>query len=254
VERRRLQVLERLRDPLTVRRLRRLGVTAGWRCLEVGVGAGSIVRWLSDAVGPTGQVLAIDIDIRLLRGLDAANVEVRVQDLLGEHWGLAGFDLVHVRAVLHHLPRRQKQAIARLISALRPGGWLLVEEMDFASVVPAGLGGVADVQAFSRVLETHLVVLRTHNGFDSHYGRHLLRDLLAAGLEAVKAEGRASVWRGGGDGMRIWRLTFAQLRDAMVAAGLPGGDVDRAIELCDDPGFAFVAPLVMAASGRRSGR
>ncbi|MCA1835843.1 MAG: class I SAM-dependent methyltransferase, partial [Actinobacteria bacterium] len=133
VERRRLQVLERLRDPLTVRRLRRLGVTAGWRCLEVGVGAGSIVRWLSDAVGPTGQVLAIDIDIRLLRGLDAANVEVRVQDLLGEHWGLAGFDLVHVRAVLHHLPRRQKQAIARLISALRPGGWLLVEELDMVA-------------------------------------------------------------------------------------------------------------------------
>jgi len=129
VERRRLQVLERLRDPLTVHRLRRLGVTAGWRCLEVGAGAGSIVRWLSDAVGPTGRVLAIDIDTRLLQGLDAANVEVRVQDLLGEQWDLAGFDLVHVRAVLHHLPGRQKQALARLISALRPGGWLLVEEV-----------------------------------------------------------------------------------------------------------------------------
>jgi hypothetical protein len=39
---------------------------------------------LSEAVGPTGQVLAIDLDTRLLQGVDAANVEVRVQDLLGD--------------------------------------------------------------------------------------------------------------------------------------------------------------------------
>jgi tRNA A58 N-methylase Trm61 len=63
-ELRRVQVLERLRDPLSVRRLRRLGVGAGWRCLEVGAGAGSMVRWLSHAVGPRGWVLATDIDTR----------------------------------------------------------------------------------------------------------------------------------------------------------------------------------------------
>jgi len=123
-----LQVLERLRDPLTVRRLQRLGVTAGWRCLEVGAGAGSIARWLSHAVGPTGQVVAIDIDTRLVQNLDEPNVEVRTLDLLGTEWDLAGFDLVHARALVHHLPGRQKRAIARLISSLRPGGWLLLEE------------------------------------------------------------------------------------------------------------------------------
>ena len=42
-------------DPLTVRYLLRLGVGDGWRCLEVGAGAGSIVRWLSDRVGPNGS-------------------------------------------------------------------------------------------------------------------------------------------------------------------------------------------------------
>ena len=95
---------------------------AGWRCLEVGAGAGSIVRWLSDAVGPTGQVLATDIDTRLLEGVVATNVEIRVHDLLADRWDLAGFDLVHVRAVLHHLPGRQARVIARLISTLHPGG------------------------------------------------------------------------------------------------------------------------------------
>ena len=31
-------------------------------CLEVGAGGGSIAHWLCQAVGPTGRVLATDID------------------------------------------------------------------------------------------------------------------------------------------------------------------------------------------------
>jgi SAM-dependent methyltransferase len=40
-----------------------------------------------------------------------------------------GFDLVHARLVLVHVPQRAA-ALAAMISALRPGGWLLVEEAD----------------------------------------------------------------------------------------------------------------------------
>lgn len=68
LERRRWQLLERLWDPLTVRRLRRLGVRAGGAVLRVGAGAGSIVRWLRDAVDPSGRVLATDISIRACGG------------------------------------------------------------------------------------------------------------------------------------------------------------------------------------------
>ena len=41
-ERQRLGLLEQLLDPLTIRRLEALGVAAGWRCLTVGAGRGSI--------------------------------------------------------------------------------------------------------------------------------------------------------------------------------------------------------------------
>ena len=64
-------------DPLTVRYLLRLGVGGGWRCLEVGAGAGSIVRWLSDRVGPNGSVVAADIDTRFLEDLSERNIQVR---------------------------------------------------------------------------------------------------------------------------------------------------------------------------------
>lgn len=59
-ERRRLALIERCYDPITTSRLTQLGVGAGWRCLDVGAGGGSIARWLRDQVGPDGEVVAID--------------------------------------------------------------------------------------------------------------------------------------------------------------------------------------------------
>ena len=41
----------------------------------------------------------------------------------------SSFDLVHERLVLVHVPERVA-ALGRLVSALRPGGWLLAEDFD----------------------------------------------------------------------------------------------------------------------------
>ncbi len=46
-ERERLDLLERLSDPLSQRHLTALGIGQGWRCLEVGAGHGSVARWLA---------------------------------------------------------------------------------------------------------------------------------------------------------------------------------------------------------------
>ncbi len=54
-ESRRLELLEQRLDPLTKRRIHRLGISKGARCLEIGAGRGSITRWLSDVVGPAGR-------------------------------------------------------------------------------------------------------------------------------------------------------------------------------------------------------
>ncbi len=64
--RRRLQMLEAVYDPLTLRHLEMVGVGPGWRCLEVGAGAGSITRALAERVGPQGRVAAVDLDPRFL--------------------------------------------------------------------------------------------------------------------------------------------------------------------------------------------
>src|SRR5262245_14419425 len=123
-ERDRLALLEQVCDPMTTRLLEDVGVEKGWRCLDVGAGAGSVTRLLAGAVGPEGAVLAVDLDTRLLDHLAGDVIEVRRLDLLSESAG-TDFDLVHARHVLMHLPNRL-EALSCMVAALRPGGVLAI--------------------------------------------------------------------------------------------------------------------------------
>ena len=47
-------------------------------------------------------------------------------------------------------------------------------------------------------------------------------------------------------------LTLEQLRDSLDESGLlERGDLERAIELLEDPGFSFLSQVTVAAWGRR---
>jgi hypothetical protein len=65
----RLSLLEQIYDPGS--RRRRQIVQPGWRCLEIGAGRGSMALWLAGQVGPSGEVVATDIDVTYLRRLEA---------------------------------------------------------------------------------------------------------------------------------------------------------------------------------------
>jgi SAM-dependent methyltransferase len=55
----------------------------------------------------------------------------------------AAFDLAHARAVLEHIPDR-RHALERMISAVRPGGWLMLEAIDFGGVMAAAVAHYVD--------------------------------------------------------------------------------------------------------------
>src|SRR4051812_10303747 len=125
-EQRRLALLEQVEDPFVTATLDRLGVAAGWRCLDVGAGGGSIARWLRDRVGTTGAVVAGDLDTRFFqdeRGIEARTLDILRDDLEPDH-----FDLVHCRALLHHLRGNELEAVTRMAKSLRPGGVLVANE------------------------------------------------------------------------------------------------------------------------------
>jgi SAM-dependent methyltransferase len=136
-EERRLTLLESIGDPGTIQRLSNLGVGPGWRCLEVGVGRGSITKWLCEKVGITGSVVAIDIDTRFLDGIAVDNLQVLKLDVVDEPLPSGDFDLIHSRAVLTHLGARDV-VLDKMIRALRPGGWLLLEEADGFPLTASG--------------------------------------------------------------------------------------------------------------------
>jgi SAM-dependent methyltransferase len=246
----RLRSLEQWLDPETTRHLSAAGVGAGWRCLEVGAGAGSVAQWLCGQVHPGGRVVATDLDTRFLDRLNQANLRVLRHDITADGLPAASFDLVHCRLLLAHLPRRPA-VLSKLLTALRPGGQMVLEEMDFVSVSaderqPGG-------RAFNESVASSNDVLRAR-GFDPEYGRRLLADLRAAGLADTGSEGHLRIWAGRSPGAVAWQLTFEQLRDEMAGAGLDRDTVAAAIAACHDPGFTFMSQVMMTAWGRRPGR
>lgn len=250
-QRERLQALEALLDTGTTRHLDRVGVDRGWRCLEVGAGGGSIAAWLCDRVGREGHVVATDLDTTVLSELSRPNLDVLVHDVERDELPYGEFDLIHVRLLLAWL-KEPITALRRLAAALRPGGWLVAEEMDFVSVAPDPRLDEHAVTVFARVVAAHNAVLADQHMFDPAYGRRLAGDLVDAGLTDVDCEGRASIWRGGEAGGTAWRLTFAQVREPMIRSGLvTSADVDVAMALCTDSRFSFLSQLTLAASGRR---
>ena len=130
----RLSALSEIFDPGSIRHLNERGVDQGWCCLEIGGGNGSIASWLSRRVGPTGSVLVTDIDTRFLETVKLPNCEVRRHNIVTDSLPEGAFDLVHSRLVLLHLPERDR-ALRRMVAALKPGGWLLDEEFDSASLL-----------------------------------------------------------------------------------------------------------------------
>src|SRR5688572_3424856 len=127
--RRRLALLEDALDQATFGRLKALGTAEGWYCLEVGAGGGSVCQWLCAQVGSEGHVLATDLDLRFLVPLTQPNLTVQHHNILSDELPEASFDLIHTRWVLMHLAQRD-QVLPRLVAALKPGGWLVLEEPD----------------------------------------------------------------------------------------------------------------------------
>src|ERR671930_453838 len=82
-EQERLALLEQVFDPFSTRNLDRLGAGPGWRCLEVGAGAGSIAMKLADRCGPR-NVTATDLDTTALEPLAEFGVRVLRHDITAD--------------------------------------------------------------------------------------------------------------------------------------------------------------------------
>ncbi len=210
----RFDALASLFNPSTFRHLDALGLCVGWRVWEVGAGGPSVPAWIAERTATS--VLATDIDTAWLNTM-GGSVEVRRHDVGVDPAPDGHFDLVHARLVLVHVTRRER-ALATMIDALRPGGWLLLEEADPGLQPLACPDEFGDAERLANRLKTSFRTLMAERGVDLAFGRTLPRLLRSAGLERVQSD--AFFPMGGPACTELERATVEQIRDRLLEHGL----------------------------------
>jgi SAM-dependent methyltransferase len=243
----RYRELSALYDAQTLRHIEQLGIEVGWSCLEVGGGGGSIASWLCTRVGPSGRVLATDLEPRFLEALAYPNLEVRRHDIRYEGLPERQFDLAHARLVLMHLPGREL-ALQRMLASLKPGGWIVVEEFDNLSILPNSSANPGEEEL--KVIRAGMRVL-TARGVELRYGRWLPRQLRTLGLVNVGAEASTSMWHGDSPGTRLYKRSFEELADSILRSGLISEiEFETDMRRLDELDFLMPSPMMWTAWGQ----
>jgi SAM-dependent methyltransferase len=244
----RLHLLQERYDARTFDRLTALGPLAGAVCLEVGAGAGSVARWLAVQAGPSGHVVATDADPRFLAGTMAAGVEVRRHDILADPLEPARYDLVHCRALLCHLPDPTR-ALGVMAAAVRTGGWLLVEDADYCSLVAADPAHPLSPR-FDAIMRKLLALIAAGRVFNPFFGRRLPGLAESAGLADAGYEAIACHRQGAGAAAEVLARSLEQTRDRTLRDGAAGpGEFAAVLSALRDPSFSFVDALSVAVWG-----
>lgn len=212
----RLQAIEQVFDPASRRRIQATGITADWRCLEVGAGAGSVMQWMAAVVGENGKVVAVDLDTRFVANIQLPNVEVLEADIRHLPLENHSFDLVHARYVLIHIPDFQV-ALSRMLDLLKPGGWIVIEEPDF-SAARAIVGEERVCQSMNRVNRAILQMFANRN-MDYALGVKLPATFQKLGLQQLSVENDAPLSNGGSGVATVMKMSTVQLAEKYIATG-----------------------------------
>ncbi|MGH3825895.1 MAG: methyltransferase [Pseudonocardiaceae bacterium] len=242
--------LAEMLDPMTTARLAQTGVAEGWHCLYVGAGEGSVASWLADRVAPSGRVLATDIKPSHIPA--RAGLEVAQHDIVHDPLPEAGFDLICARLVLRNLPER-RAVLGRLVRALRPGGWLQLDEFDI-TYGPALLMPDPHARELYEAFMAAKARLFDTAGADGAWGRHAAQAMRDAGLVDIDPQPRLELWHAGSAGTHLLIHHTFHLREQLIDAGLTDQQLAGIRRLLTDPGFSASSYPIYSVQGRRPGR
>ena len=165
----------------------RVGITEGWRVIDVGAGPGYATADLAEIVGAGGAVRAVERSARFLeaarercRSRGLGNVELIEGDLMELSLGNIGYDASWCRWVASFVASPQK-LIENIAGALRPGGVAVFHEYSdyetfrFMPIKPA-------LESFS------IEVMKSWraSGGETNIARQLPQLLIEAGFRVVE--------------------------------------------------------------------
>jgi ubiquinone/menaquinone biosynthesis C-methylase UbiE len=233
--------------------LSRVGVKAGWSCLDVGCGDGQVTVQLARTVGPGGRAVGIDVDEDALAIAREAARQAGVHAEFVRSDATAPperdeFDLAYARLVLSHMPD-SAAALRAMHAAVRPGGWVAVEDLFTGT-----LRSDPPAPALDRLQEVYCATVRAHGG-DPTIGPRLPALLTAAGLDQVSEVTVENPMSTVEDKLFLAELVD-NMRDTMVASGAASApqldelraDVERAAR---DPERVFHQARIHQVCGRR---
>jgi ubiquinone/menaquinone biosynthesis C-methylase UbiE len=245
----RLRLQQQIYDPITIRHFENIGVSESWQCLEVGAGVGSMTQWLSKRVGPTGKVVATDIDMRFLSEIRFPNVEIRQHDILKDDLEEGRYDLAHCRCLLLHLSDPEK-ALKKMSRALRTGGYLLIEETDYGSVLATDITNPSATE-FVSSYRTGIDILRKKGFLDPYFGRRVRELLEGLGLVNIGHEGWTLVNRGGDPFALLNMMTVQAASKPILASGIFSLEQFETFQRQFlDPNFYYIGLTLFAAWGK----
>jgi len=118
--------------------LQRSGIKKGMNVLEVGCGSGAFTTSTARAVGATGRVYGLDIQMKMLQQLqrklsknennDIGNVAITTGSAYNLPYKDSIFDLAYMVTVLPEIPDRNR-ALQEIRRVLKPCGILAVSEL-----------------------------------------------------------------------------------------------------------------------------
>lgn len=186
-EQKRLSVMNEL---MNSRCLALMDLKSGERVIDIGSGLGQYTLEMARRVGAQGFCLGIERDAHQLEGANrnlAGNKDIQwvefrkgeVEQLPLSEKELNSFDVGHARFVFEHLPKPEV-ALRELVRAIRPGGRVVAEDDDHASLIlypePPGFSALwnAYMRSYDRL------------GNDPYIGRRLVSLMYEAGLRNIR--------------------------------------------------------------------
>lgn len=199
-----------------------VGVSAGWRVVEIGCGPQGCLRLLAERVGATGRVVGVERSVEQAERARAfvadghlANVEVLHSD--GRRTGLPeqSFDFATARLVLVNVPQPEV-LLHEMVRLVRPGGVVALHEAESSTqrCDPPH-------HAQTRLLEL-LNTSAEMDGIDRMIGSKVPRLMREAGLADIRVHPCVHAYPVG-HGRRTLLLDFVEnARDRMLRQQLIG--------------------------------
>ncbi|MEV6287973.1 class I SAM-dependent methyltransferase [Kribbella sp. NPDC051770] len=225
-----------------------VGVRPGWRCLEIGPGAGTITQLLSEQVGPDGHVTSVDLDPRYVE--PGPNIDVRTDDIRTMDLPEGRYDLIYARLVLMHVTGRD-DVVRRLAAALRPGGVLVLSDWDCTWRDWVAHTATPEAAEAFVTLQDTLLGLMESNGTELAWARRAPVAMRAAGL-AVETTVFNKLFAGDEAGALLQHNNTYQLQDALLGRGMTMKQLDLVREAMVDPETLIYTYLMFSSVGRKA--